>query len=323
MSAHSHLGVVQTFGAQGFDPDALAGLIRNAHFEYRLLAGGNFRARHRRLVLGASILESGEYNAPLFAQGAFSRDRLVIGFNLGGREPGNINGQPVFPGSVRIFSEGCEISYRTARDVNWSSLRVTREHLQAKAVDMLGRPLPVPRTGWLNLMPTSAAARLAHAIRDAFALPQRAQVGLSPAALTSLSDQLLGVYVSAIADGLQVASGARSGATQRRAEALRRARDYFHANVRQPFSVRELGAATGCSERVLQYLFRDVYGMSPQQWFRAIKLNEVRRELRAGIPQGTRVTEVAIRYGFMHLGRFSAEYRRLFGEAPSQTLGRR
>lgn len=35
------------------------------------------------------------------------------------------------------------------------------------------------------------------------------------------------------------------------------------------------------------------------------------------------MTQVAYRWGFNHLSRFAADYRRLFGEVPSQTLRRR
>jgi len=34
------------------------------------------------------------------------------------------------------------------------------------------------------------------------------------------------------------------------------------------------------------------------------------------------VAEVAARHGFLHAGRFAADYRRRFGESPSQTLAR-
>lgn len=35
---------------------------------------------------------------------------------------------------------------------------------------------------------------------------------------------------------------------------------------------------------------------------------------------GTRVTDVALRWGFYHLGRFGQTYQKAFGESPSQTL---
>ena len=37
-------------------------------------------------------------------------------------------------------------------------------------------------------------------------------------------------------------------------------------------------------------------------------------------PEMTMVTAVAAQFGFWHFGRFAGEYRRLSGEAPSQTL---
>ena len=35
------------------------------------------------------------------------------------------------------------------------------------------------------------------------------------------------------------------------------------------------------------------------------------------------VTEIAMTWGFSHMGRFSVEYRRRFGEIPSDSLRRR
>jgi AraC-like DNA-binding protein len=34
------------------------------------------------------------------------------------------------------------------------------------------------------------------------------------------------------------------------------------------------------------------------------------------------VTEIAMQWGFTHMGRFSIEYRQRFGERPSETLSR-
>ena len=56
-------------------------------------------------------------------------------------------------------------------------------------------------------------------------------------------------------------------------------------------------------------------------YLRSVRLDSVRGELQAPGP-GTTVAAVAHRWGFAHLGRFTAYYRRRYGESPSQTLRR-
>jgi AraC family ethanolamine operon transcriptional activator len=76
----------------------------------------------------------------------------------------------------------------------------------------------------------------------------------------------------------------------------------------------------GVSERTLHYAFREVRGLSPMAYFRAVRLNAVRQELKAA-PDTAAVHAIARRWGFGHPGEFAAAaYRRLFGELPSQTL---
>ncbi|MCC0035162.1 MAG: helix-turn-helix domain-containing protein [Hoeflea sp.] len=78
--------------------------------------------------------------------------------------------------------------------------------------------------------------------------------------------------------------------------------------------------ALGVSERTLQYAFHDYVGMSPLAYLRVCRLNRVRAELASADPASTTITQVAMRFGFLHLGRFAGDYRRLFGVAPSETL---
>jgi adenylate cyclase len=60
---------------------------------------------------------------------------------------------------------------------------------------------------------------------------------------------------------------------------------------------------------------------SPLEYWRRFRLAAAREELLKGLDD-TSITEVAIRFGFSHFGRFSQQYRRCFGETPSTTLRR-
>jgi len=60
--------------------------------------------------------------------------------------------------------------------------------------------------------------------------------------------------------------------------------------------------------------------MSPMKYVKQIRLESAQRALLAADNGSTTVTCVAMDHGFFQLGRFSADYRRAFGELPSVTL---
>ncbi|MGQ0682822.1 helix-turn-helix domain-containing protein [Bradyrhizobium sp.] len=103
--------------------------------------------------------------------------------------------------------------------------------------------------------------------------------------------------------------------------AVRRALDVMHAGLDRDIGVAELAEAAGLSARALQRQFKTFLGKSPHEALRDIRFESARRQLLLGKP-GTRVMEVASRYGFTHFGRFSIEYRRRYDETPTQTLRR-
>ncbi|GAA0744271.1 AraC family transcriptional regulator [Dactylosporangium roseum] len=103
---------------------------------------------------------------------------------------------------------------------------------------------------------------------------------------------------------------------------VRRAVDAIRDDPARSFTVAELAAVAGVSVRALQEGFRRHVGVPPLVMLREARMARVHEELRAADPYGCTVAEVAHRWGFAHLGRFAAAYRRTFGEPPSATLHR-
>jgi AraC family ethanolamine operon transcriptional activator len=60
--------------------------------------------------------------------------------------------------------------------------------------------------------------------------------------------------------------------------------------------------------------------MSPMAYLKTQRLNQVRQQLKACRHHRTTVTDVAIQCGFWHMGQFAKDYRKMFGECPSETL---
>lgn len=97
---------------------------------------------------------------------------------------------------------------------------------------------------------------------------------------------------------------------------VRKAVDLIEAHPETPFTVGDLARAAGVSVRRLQEGFSEHLGVTPLTYLRNVRLDRVHADLLTG---ATGVTEAAGRWGFTHLSRFSAAYRRRFGAAPSQT----
>jgi AraC family ethanolamine operon transcriptional activator len=98
--------------------------------------------------------------------------------------------------------------------------------------------------------------------------------------------------------------------------------EYIEENAKESMNLRDLCLITGASERTLRYGFLDRYGVSPKAYLQSIRLNGVRRKLRQADPASTKVVDIANYWGFWHMGKFAADYRRLFGELPSETMNR-
>lgn len=102
---------------------------------------------------------------------------------------------------------------------------------------------------------------------------------------------------------------------------VKRARDHIQAHADTQLSLADLAAVAGCSYRTLQESFQGAYGMSPMTYLRNVRLHRVRAALLSQDGQGT-VAQIASTWGFAHMGRFAQDYRRQFGELPSETLRR-
>lgn len=87
-------------------------------------------------------------------------------------------------------------------------------------------------------------------------------------------------------------------------------------------SIVEICAQLGVSERTLQYAFKQDMQLTPITYLRILRLNKARTMLLSVTSADTTVTHIAMTWGFLHLGKFSQDYRRMFGELPSETLAR-
>jgi AraC-like DNA-binding protein len=89
----------------------------------------------------------------------------------------------------------------------------------------------------------------------------------------------------------------------------------------QLISVPDLATACGVSTRVLELGFRETLRTTPSRFMRQNRMNRVRKELLTSDRASNSVTDILKRWGVSELDRFAVEYKNLFGESPSTTLG--
>ena len=216
-------------------------------------------------------------------------------------------------GELHLLHPDRDFEYRSRETNHALVVNILSDDLKQKAAALVG-----PRNGELAEVISTASpeggglTRFAHHFWAELQHPG----GLwdCPTALAEMEDCL--VSLLALAAGAPDAGAAPQLITTRRAE------DFLIQHLTRPVERSELARAAGVSIRTVSRGFQERHGMGPMAWLRVRRLEAARSELRAAVPGEVTVTEVALRYGFENPGRFAAEYRRRFGESPSETLRR-
>ncbi|MCO8161882.1 AraC family transcriptional regulator [Pseudomonas sp. 21LCFQ010] len=99
---------------------------------------------------------------------------------------------------------------------------------------------------------------------------------------------------------------------------VKRTEEFIRAHAHEPLSIEQLADQAQVSVRSLFAGFREFTGTSPMAYLRDVRMERVHSELCAN--HEASVTDIAMKWGFAHLGRFSQEYRKRYGELPSATL---
>ena len=228
-----------------------------------------------------------------------------------------INGRLAGAGQIMVRPGHCEFELITPADHTIYGIVIQRDALVA-AADRLGCQVDWAQLGRAEMMHVDAAARATclQTLRSLLAQ------GAGSALHQQASQQAVTEALLSLLDTSQVDSGV-SKSFERRQRLVAKARDYVLAHRDQAVTVPELCERLFVSRRTLQYCFEDVLNISPMQYLRLIRLNGARRSLRASSGAPVTVRDVAANWGFWHFSQFSSDYRKLFGQCPSESRSQR
>ncbi|MFJ4455928.1 AraC family transcriptional regulator [Pseudomonas sp. NPDC089392] len=104
---------------------------------------------------------------------------------------------------------------------------------------------------------------------------------------------------------------------------VRMIEEFMEEHAHETLTISQIARYAGVTARTVQLSFQRFRGLSPMQFLKEIRLRRVRGELEAKNLTDVQVSSTALKWGFNHLGRFSVEYKKRFGESPSDTIKRR
>lgn len=171
-------------------------------------------------------------------------------------------------------------------------------------------------------MPAALEWRLQQRILIASSFAERAAAVGAQArvALEVAADEVVGALVEALQSAAPAARmrGAHPNARRRLAQS---AIALLAASPDEPVSVAVVCRHLGVTERTLQRAFQETVGVSLRAYERERRLHGVHGAI---LMEGgrRRITDIAMSFGFWHLGRFAGAYSALFGCSPSETRRR-
>lgn len=227
----------------------------------------------------------------------------------------------VQPGIASVVSPNQAMNMRWSNDCSFFTVRLDKQKVEQTLTQLLGHELQAPLIfdakfdlntyegkSWMNAV-NFARRQLELPLSPMVAAPLLQQIE------DTLCLMLLQLPHHNYRDKL------RGGSDNVTPRSVKRARDYIHDNIHLDISLEQLAMVTGVVPSTLNKHFSHFIGQSPMKYVRGQKLLAVHEVLRSS-DQDVNVTDVAIKYGFNHLGRFAHYYKLRFGERPSDTLNK-
>jgi AraC-like DNA-binding protein len=286
--------------------------------------GGRFLARVQYRSLGRLGLMSSTYGSAVQIGCTPPIDRVSVNFVFGGRmliEDG---------GTTTIADEdhAAAFCFHEDLDMRWTPglrqlmLTIDKPLIERHLRNLLGENLRHPLRLHARIDLADGGQGILSAVRNLRrALERCGKAGPPPVLAAEIEHGILTSLL--LGHGHNYTDAIFSARALPAPRVVRRVVELIDSAPETAFTVADLAECAGVSERSLHAAFRRQLGTSPMAYVRRRRLDQAHDELlRLDPSAGVRVTDVALRHGFAHTGRFAAAYRERFGEPPSATLRR-
>jgi len=243
----------------------------------------------------------------------------------GPRAQGSVNGIPIRPGFMLAVGPGVE--YSVVVNAEWETTTFLlppdflHSHLTSRRLDS---EFSVPHG--VELLQASPAASLnlfnwGKQLAET-AAAQASSFNDQQDLLLAIQCEMVEHLLATLGTTKELKFNAGDLAMRRRHDIVKLAEDYADAQNGVNVYVSDLCRVAGVGERTLEYAFKDVTGLTPMAFLNRLRHHRVRKRLLIAAPGSTTVAQEAAKWGFWHFGEFAKDYKKIFGELPSDTLMR-
>ena len=305
------------------DAEAYSTMLRGANVEIIQLEPGPLRGHHLRVGLPGGEISWVVTNLPMRGRGRFPTGIWTLSVVTGAADRALQHGVEVSTGTQFLHGPGAEQDGTYGRDFSVVCLCLRDEIFQESLKNEFPELEVLIDQQWLVSEPSDQARTqlIEQFEQAAVILRTDEEVRRSFAARLVMQDELLGAFLESLAGGVEPAP---MPAIANAAALVSRAEAFVKDSGINSTCVSDLCLGCGVPRRTLSHAFHQVLGMGPATYLRRLRLNQVRwtlRQLRA-TDRRIRVKSVALEHGFWHPGRFSSQYRELFGESPLESTRR-
>lgn len=261
-------------------------------------------------------LQVGELGSGNIAQGELRSDGYMCYLPLTDGVEYTANGSTLPKNSFAVLEPGSEFCISTKVAHDWCVAFVPTRIFES----MSDRVDSSSGSCWVTAPNENAARQFREIIQQVMIVAESCPDFESSPAATQAAEELIRVAADVTAKTSEQTCQRGGRPTIDRDVMVQLAMRYLEQNVGQVVGVGDLAGAVDVSERTLRNAFAEYFGVSPAQYLQLRQLHQVRRALVAADPEPTTVSSVLIEHGVWAFGRFAANYRKQFGELPSETL---
>ena len=299
-----------------FETFALA--VKGWGLDFQQLDCGPFNARLHQFGSQNLLITNVQFNRNILQRGTYPDEMCTFGLTISQTRP-TIKYQELKSNSLSLFPHGDHLDAVSHPDFHCYTFMIANQVVEKRLTENVPSFVKIMlRQGGLVDSATGEVQELRQFL-----------IGLNDEALKDdefiksekFNSEVPDILLDHVISVLSAANERISSVTQlQRTRLLQDINSWLAESICKAHSVEEICNRFQVNERKLRRLFSEAYGVPPQQYLLALRLNGVRRDLYQASASKVKINDIANKWDFWHMGKFAKYYHRQFGELPSVTL---